>query len=195
MTEQQAAKLLPELFATIPQEQRINVLHVGPALPETVDFFSAYRCKLFFVDPFAELPLVADLEADVTLQQRIDALFSFAPEVRFDICLFWDIFNYLSAEAVQLMDQCLRPYLHPQAQAHGFAVHNLRSPQRDARFSIISPGELLLRERPARLPGYAPLPQSRLKELFTGFAMKRTILLADSRLEMLLSANPRDRAR
>ncbi len=190
MTAPQAAKLLPELFENIPQEQRVTVLHVGPALPETVDFFSGYRCKLYFVDPFPELPLVADLEADITLEQRIDALFSFAPEVRFDICLFWDIFNYLSAEAVQLLGEHLRPHLQPNAQAHGFAVHNLRSPQRDAKFSIVSPGELALRERSGRLPGYAPLPQSRIKELFTAFDMKRTILLADSRLEMLLSARP-----
>ena len=190
MTAQQSAKLLRVLFEDITDEQRISVLHFGPALPETVEFFSNYRCKLYFVDPFEELPLVADLEQGVSLQQRIDQLLDFPADTRFDLCLFWDLLNYLQADAVQLISARLKAYLKPHALAHGFSVHNTRSPQRDARFSIVGLDQLKLRERPKRLPGYAPLPQSRLKELLAGFEVKRSVLLADSRLEMLLSLKP-----
>lgn len=188
MTARQSAKLLPALFETLTDEQRFTVLHVGPAMPETVSYFSDYRCKLYFIDPFAELPLVEDLEADITLRQRVQGLFDFPADVRFDLCLFWDLFNYLSEEAAVLVDECLGGHLHGQTLAHAFGMHNTRSPQRDCIYSIESPDELVLRDRPARLPGYAPLPQSRLKQALSRFEMQRSVLLADSRLEMLLAA-------
>ena len=188
MSARQSAKLLPALFENVTDEQRVTVLHVGPALPETVNFFSDYRCRLHFVDPYGELPLVEDLEEGVTLRGRIDGLFTFPRETHFDLCLFWDVFNYLSAEAATLVSQRLRPHLLSTTLAHAFGVHNTRSPQRDCTYSIHSPEELVLRDRPAPLPGYAPLPQSKLKEVLTAFEMKRSVLLADSRLELLLAA-------
>ena len=188
MSARQSAKLLPALFENVTDEQRVTVLHVGPALPETVNFFSNYRCRLHFVDPYGELPLVEDLEEGVTLRGRVDGLFTFPGETRFDLCLFWDVFNYLSAETANLVSQRLRPHLLSTTLAHAFGVHNTRSPQRDCTYSIDSPEELVLRDRPAPLPGYAPLPQSKLKEALTAFEMKRSVLLADSRLELLLAA-------
>jgi len=188
MTARQSAKLLPALFENLTEEQRITVLHVGSALPETVRFFSDYRCKLYFVDPFCELPLVEDLEGGVTLRQRVQALFDFASDVRFDLCLFWDLFNYVGMEAAGLVNEYLSAHLHPHTLAHAFGMHSTRSPQRDCTYSIESPEELVLRDRPTMLPGYAPLPQSRLKEALSGFEMQRSVLLADSRLEMLLAA-------
>ena len=37
--------------------------------------------------------------------------------------------------------------------------------------------------------GYAPLPQTRLKELMTGLEIQRSVLLGDGRLELLLAVN------
>ena len=189
MSAQQSAKLLPALFENIDPEHRFEVLNVGPALPETVAFFSDYRCKLHFVDPFSALPLVADPEGDVSLAQRGDqAIEGLAADARIDLCLFWDLFNYLQPEALRLIDERLRPFLAPGCHGHGFSVHNTRALQQDVTFSIERPDALRLRPRPGRLAGYAPLAQSKLKETLQGFDIRRTVLLADSRLEMLLAA-------
>ena len=63
----QTSKLLPLLFAGIKEDEPLTVLHIGPALPDTVDFFCDYRCKLHFVDLFDDLPL-AETEDSPRLQ-------------------------------------------------------------------------------------------------------------------------------
>ncbi len=190
MSEQQSSQLLPGLFDAIDEDQRVNVLHIGPALPETVAFFSdaGFRCKLFFLDLFAELPLVFEPGDELTVQQRMAQLMDFPQDTRFDLCLFWDIFNYLDETAIEALVHCLRPHLAAGARAHAFAVHNTRSPQLPQRFGILAGDLLNLRPRPAPLPGYAPHPQARLQALLQGLNIQRSVLLAQSRLELVLHA-------
>lgn len=181
----QVSQLLAGLFEQFEPEQAISVLHVGPALPETVAFFSRYRCKLQFLDLFGELPL-APGEEDGDDERRLAALAQFPAGTRFDLCLFWDLFNYLPPRCVTTLASCLEPHLQPRALGHGFGVHNVRSPQQARVYGIREVDQLTVRPRPAPLPGYRPHPQSRLQELLGGFEFLRTVLLADSRLELLL---------
>ncbi|RLA49248.1 MAG: hypothetical protein DRR04_08620 [Gammaproteobacteria bacterium] len=184
----QQSKLLPSLFEHIDEDQRLTVFHVGLALPETVDFFSRYRCKLHFVDLFAELPIVSNEENNPSLGQQFGDLLRFSPGTRFDICLFWDLFNFLDSDAITAFLKELRPYLHTGCLAHGFSVHNLKSTQSDQLYGIREIDTLRLRARPAALPAYAPHNQGRLKTLLSGFTFERSVLLPDSRLELLLRA-------
>ena len=190
MSEQQSSQLLPGLFEAITEEQRFNVLHLGPVLPETVAFFSDYRCKLYINDLFAELPLAFEPGDEQTVAQRIEQLLDFPGEARFDLCLFWDLFNYLDEAAVRALMDCLRPHLAAGARAHAFSVHNVRAIRQDSRFAILSEGEIRVQPREASLPAYAPHPQAKLKEWLDGFEVKRSVLLSGSRLELLLQARP-----
>jgi len=185
----QASQLLAGLFEQFEPEQAVSVLHVGPALPETVAFFSRYRCKLHFLDLFGELPLDGD-EVDGEAARRLAGLMQFPEETRFDLCLFWDLFNYLPPHCVTTLASCLESHLQPRALGHGFGVHNVRSPQQARVYGIREVDQLTVRPRPAPLPGYRPHPQSRLQELLGGFEFLRTVLLADSRLELLLRRRP-----
>jgi len=189
MTSTQPSKLLSNLFEHIDEDARLTVLHIGPALPETVDFFSRYRCKLHFLDLFGELPIEAEEDVPLSLDKQFAELMQFPAGTYFDICLFWDLFNYLGSDAIAAFLLTLRPHLHASSLAHGFAVHNLRSPPGDQIYAISELDALTVRQRATALPGYAPHPQSRLKTLLSCFRFDRSVLLADSRLEMLLSAS------
>jgi hypothetical protein len=189
MASTQPSKLLSTLFEHIDEEARITVLHIGPALPETVEFFSRYRCKLYFLDLFGELPILAEEDVPLSLEKQFAELLQFPPDTYFDITLFWDLFNYMSSDAITAFLITLRPYLRPGSLAHGFAVHNLRNPASERVYGISDLDALNVRQRPISLPGYAPHPQSRLKSLLSCFQFDRSVLLSDSRLELLLSAN------
>jgi hypothetical protein len=182
----QQSKLLPSLFEHIDEYQRLTVFHAGPALPETVDFFSRYRCRLHFVDLFAELPIVASEEGNLSLGQQFGDLLQISPDTRFDICLFWDLFNFLSGDAISAFLKELRPYLRTGCLAHGFSVHNLKTAQSNQLYSIRETDTLRLRTRQTTLPAYAPHNQGQLKTLLSGFTFERSVLLPDSRLELLL---------
>jgi hypothetical protein len=184
----QQSKLLASVIPEPVEEIRLTVLHIGNALPETVDFFYRFRCRLHFVDLFAELPMHERDDDLPVLSEQFDRLFDFPQGTQFDLCLFWDIFNYLDEQAMLALQVALRPCLGAKTRAHGFVVHNLRSPKNEMYYSLKSADELLARERPLPLPGYSPHNQGRLKELLTDFDLARNLLLPDGRLELVLNA-------
>ena len=187
MTTRQPSQLFPDLFARLEPGRCLQVLNIGPALPETVDFFSNYRCKLYFLDLFEELPL-REYEDEPTLAEQFQSLLDFRPEPRFDVCLFWDIFNYLDRHAIQAFLDALLPFLHPGTLGHGFAVHNVRSETPEARYAIADTATVCSRPRSQGLPGYAPHAQGHLKQMLYCFELERSMLLGDGRLEYALRA-------
>ena len=177
------------MFEHIDETQRFTVLHIGPALQETVDFFSGYRCKLHFVDVFSELPLAVNEDSGPSLAQLFGDILQLPPDTQFDLCLFWDLFNFLDTAAIAAFLSLLRPCLKPTSLGHAFSVHNLNTPQGSQLYGIKQKDTLSLRNRQARLPGYAPHSQSQLKQALTCFRFERSVLLPDSRLELVLGAH------
>lgn len=189
MISSQPSSLLPTLFESIEEEERLTVLHIGNALPETVEFFSRYRCKLHFIDLFDDLSrLVTTEDSTISLHQVFIDLMHLPADTRFDLCLFWDLFNFLDQDAVAAMLRTLRPHLHGNTLAHAFAVHNLKTIQSGNLFGIRAMDQVTLRPRPAPLEGYKPCTQGQLEKSLTCFRIKRSVLLPQSRLELLLSA-------
>lgn len=186
MTERQKVQLLPKLFENIDDGQRITVLHIGAALPATVDFFAQFRCKLHFLDLFEELPLVVQDENCLSVAEQMSDLIQFSVDTRFDICLFWDVFNYLDPEAISALMKALAPYCSKDSLAHAFAVHNTRSAPQHLKFEITNENTLKVRARTKPVMNYGPHTQSKLKDLLSTFTFERTVLLADGRLEVLL---------
>jgi hypothetical protein len=184
----QASKLIPSLFKHLDAEERVTVLHVGPAVAETVEFFCGYRCKLHFIDLFADLPIVAAENEPHSLVDQFTALLQLPRDTRIDICLFWDIFNYLDSGAVRAFMAALRPHLDQRSLAHAFSVHNRKTPEGRHLYGIQRLDALSYRHRDASPPGYAPHSQRELTELLDCFRLERSVLLPDSRLELLLHA-------
>ena len=185
-TSTQASKLLPTLFQRFDAEQVVTVFHVGLALPETVDFFSNFRCKLHFIDVFAALPIVTAEETAPTLEQQFKRLLKFPADTLFDVCLFWDVFNFLDEEAIKAFLTLLQPHLKKSCMAHAFTVHNRKTPQEDHFYGIQQVDMLSVRSRQAKPPGYAPHSQRKLTAMLDCFRVERSVLLPDSRLELLL---------
>ena len=189
MSTSQPSSLLPALFATIDEQEPLSVLHIGSALPETRDFFSRYRCKLHFIDLFAELPRLRAMEdAEASPRELLAELLQLPADARIDLCLFWDLFNFLEGPVIRDLLALLRPHLHDATSGHCFAVHNLKTPQQAQLYGICESGQISVRRRPAPLPGYHPHNQGQLEKWLTGLRISRSVLLADSRLEILLQA-------
>lgn len=153
-----------------------------------MNFFSNYRCKLHFIDLFSELPLVTHEDTAPSLQRSFEKLLEFPPDTYFDICLFWDIFNYLNGEAIHAFLTTLRPHLKASSLAHVFSVHNRKANPDSHLYSINQVDTLNFKTRRTALPAYAPHSQRELKELLHCFTFERSVLLPDSRLELLLQA-------
>lgn len=179
------SQLLGSVLQRVEEGERVTVLDVGPALPETVAFFSCGPCTLHIADLFSALPLSAE-DACVAYTEQFRALLPLPMSTRFDICLFWDLFNYLPVAAASALMQVLRPHLHADTCGHAFGVHKRGAPEDSRIHRIESADTLSLRPRRQPLPGYAPMPQAQLQTVLADFRFERSVLLEDSRLEILL---------
>tara|TARA_B110000503_G_scaffold27555_2_gene44037 strand:+ start:33378 stop:33968 length:591 start_codon:yes stop_codon:yes gene_type:complete len=182
----QTSNLLPALFQRFSAGQAVTVFHIGAALPETVEFFSDYRCKLHFIDVFPALPIVLTEDGALTPLQQFQELLQFSADTFFDVCLFWDLFNFLDSEAIAALQAVLRPHLKQNSLAHAFSVHNRKTPQKHHVYGIQQLDTLNVRSRRTTPPCYAPHSQRALTALLDDFRVERSVLLPDSRLELLL---------
>lgn len=188
MSELQPSRLLPALFEHVDDEWPLTVLHIGPALPETVQFFSAFRCKLHFADLYDELPLRHTGEDGPSLEQRIEEALCLPGGALFDLCFFWDVLNFLHRDAIIALMNNLRPHLHPDSRAHCFAPHNAKTPASATFYGIADDGHFRVRQRSTIPPDYQPHPQGELNSLLSCFRVDRSVLLPDRRTELLLQA-------
>ena len=190
--ETQPSRLLQSLFENLQAEQRLVVLNIGAALPETIRFFANYRCKLYITDLLAEFPLSADSLSDESelqfkLRNEIADIFSIPDGVIFDIVFFWESLNYLGKEKISALMEVLRPHLHNNSKGHCFAAHNPESAEAQIIYGIQDTGHLSVRPRTGVSPTYQPLPQGRLVSLLEYFTLDRSVLMRDQRLELLLT--------
>ena len=171
--------LLPKLFEGLPDDQRLTVLDLGPAVPETVEFFGQFRCRLYFADLFSE-PIDGHTETD------FQTLLDYPVQVQFDLCLFWDFLNLLDMDGLRAFDVALRPYIHRGTRAHGFAAMSAMQPLSIHHYGVRSTSEWVVRADPLARRAARPHPQALLKQALTCLEIKRGTLLREGRLEVLL---------
>lgn len=198
MTETQASRLLSSLFEHVEDDRPLSVLNIGPALPETVSFFSGYRCKLHVADLYSELPLripadgddkgQADNGEETGLVHRLEEALGLPAGVQFDMVFLWDVLNFMSREAIAVLMDSLRPHLHPGSRAHCFAVHNSKTPVAENFHGIFDESHLSVRRRRQTPPDYQPHPQGELVTMLKFFQVDRSVLMPDRRIELLLNA-------
>ncbi|MDX1554523.1 MAG: hypothetical protein R3212_00700 [Xanthomonadales bacterium] len=187
-----SARLFPELFRGLDPTERLKVLEIGRAQPETVEFFSRFKCRLQFADLYSASELLesqskcSEAELAVAFRKALDI----PKEARFDLCLFWDIMQYLTPSAIRALCGVLEPHIHKQTRAHAFGVHSILTACERAEYAIAGPSEFKLKK--GRLPDlqYMPHPQAELSELLKVFKIERAMLMADGTVEMLLGHKP-----
>ncbi len=190
----QPSKLLAGLFQRVAPDRRLVVLEIGTALPETVDFFADYRCRLHFVDLFNEpfLREARDTLDDEALRNAFAERLSFPADSRIDVCLLWDFLTFLDDRALRAFNDALKPWLHAGTRAHGFGVHHLAIRLENVQYGIVDTETLSVRPRATEPMAYHPHSQLEMADMFNGFAFERGLLLPNGKLEMLLRSRAPD---
>jgi hypothetical protein len=192
VSSRQPSKLFSSMFGLMDVNRRLQVLEIGPAMPETVEFFSRYKCRLHFVDLFNEA-FVRDEQADLSekeLRHAFEEQFRFPADTRFDICLFWDFLSYLDDPALRAFNSAIRPWIHAGTIAHGFGVHHLAIRLDNIHYGVLNKDSFTVRQRLTEQMSYHPHSQIEMHEMFTCFDFERGLLLPDGKLEMLLKPRP-----
>ena len=186
----QPSKLFASLFRSLDTGRRLTILDVGAALPETVEFFSRFKCRIHFIDLFSE-PLIRELQQvsnPKELHQQFEKLLQLPAGTQLDICLLWDLLCYLDDPALRAFNNVLQPYMHNETRAHGFGVHHLAIRLENKQYGILDENSLSVRLRDSKQLTTHPHSQIEMHEMLTCFDFERGLLLPDGKLELLLKA-------
>lgn len=191
MANTQQTLLFPTLIKQIKTDRRVSVLEIGPALPETIKFFSQFKCRLNFAamytDPVLQMQLGEHTETE--LAEKISESFDFPKGTRFDICMFWDFLNYLDDKALRAFNTAIAPYLHKSTRAHAFTVRTLNTSFSNQQYGIDQAHMFSVRPRPGKQARTTPHTQAILVNLLSSFDIDQGMLLPDGRLEVLMTAS------
>ena len=188
VVSEQPSQLFPALFRMRDVNHRLTVVEIGPAVPETVEFFSRFKCRLHFVDLFHE-PFVREQQANLSeteLRHAFEEQFRFAPGTKIDVCLFWDFLCYLDDRALRAFNSALKPWIHSATRAHGYGVHHLAIQLENIQYGVIEQDRLSVRNRLTPQLPYHPHSQIEMHDMLNTFDFERGLLLENGKLEMLL---------
>ena len=184
----QPSKLLPVLFEGLAVNRRLTILDVGCGVDDTIGFFSQFQSRLYFADLYDE-DVVRNIAEDATedeLVEQFTAALDLPDGTQFDICLFWDFFNYLDGPALRGFVEALRPYVHDDTRSHGFGMLNAKTVLNNNQYGIRHLDLLSYRRRDKPELLVYPHSQRELIQLLGNFLINKSRLMVDGRLEFVL---------
>lgn len=185
----QSSRLLPALFGQL-SPPRLRVFEAGPANPETIRFFSQMPSRIHVCDLYSEA-LIREHQGELSeqeLKREFQNILGFKVGTLIDICLFWDVLNYMSRPALRAFSAALQPYVHAGTRAHGFSVLNVKTPLRNQQYGIVDESSISVRPGRSKQLDYYPHSHEELNHCLSCFDVGRGWLLPDGRLEILLEA-------
>ena len=188
----QPSKLFASLIDPPKKDHRLTVLEIGSALPETVDYFSRYKCRLHFLDLFSgtQLQELQEMTNAKQIQDRMAKMLTLPAGTRLDVCLLWDFLCYLDDRALRAFSLAIRPYLHRDSRAHGFGVHHRAIRLANRRYGVIDDATLSVRPNQGPQAETIPHTQVETHDLLSCFDFQQGLRLPDGKLEILLKARP-----
>lgn len=187
----QQTLLFPSLVKNVDPDRRLSVLEIGPASPETLAYFSHYKCRVHFAAMYTDpiLQMQDDDHTEGELTAHFKRSFGFRKGTRFDLCLFWDFLNYLNDRALRALNTALKPHLYEGTRGHAFTLRTLDTSFVNQQYGIRQDHLFSIRPRSGAQPRTFPHTQAILVNLLTEFDIDQGMLLPDGRLEVLLSAS------
>ena len=170
-------RILPETFDGLDTGTTLNILDADPAEPQSIDFFSRFRCRLY----------VANLYNPTFPAHAVEsapAFFESVGRVRFDVCFLWDYINYPDDDAFARFLSILTDHVHEKTRLYSICAYMAKSPLRACRYAISDVDRLAIRP----VEGIVPQPRSRndIDTVMRRFAIRKAALRRDNRLELLL---------
>lgn len=171
-----SSALLPRAFELVGRERKFTVLDLGSPTPQSVRFFNQFSCQVYFAGL-----LDADGEEDEGTGLDLPTDF------RFDVCLFWDVLNYLNGERLERVARVVTDRLNDECRGHAFFAFSQSVPYKGLRFGIESVDKLTVERDPCGVPHVRTWKD--LEATLWPFTNAAATLLQGNRQELLLVNN------
>ena len=179
----------PEIATHLDHGPKHNILDLGAAVGTNVEYFSQFNCQLRIEDLFQNVSSLNTAAAQgigwATEQAR--RLFSYGDDMRFDVVLAWDLFNYLEPVALQALMSYLSRFCQSGTLLFVLVYTRKEMAKEPINFTIIDQATITLKQASGE---QRPCPQYTLGELqkrLPGFKVVRAFLLQNGMQEFVLS--------
>jgi hypothetical protein len=168
---------LEEALRGVPDDGSCKVLDLGPALAANVEFVSSFASYLQIIDAIERGPSASDTEGGGF--GRVSALNALLGEHRrsFNLVLAWDVFNYLSAEQAERLDQSVAELCLPSARLHAIFFATDTMPAIPNRYRIVDRARLAYEPGTTEVQGAPDLPPAAVGKLLKGFRIEHSFVL------------------
>ena len=168
-----SSALLPRAFELVGRERKFTVLDLGSPTPQSVRFFNQFRCRVYFAG-------LLDADGEEGEADGLDL----PADVGFDVCLFWDVLNYLDRENLERVAGVVTDRLNDDCRGHAFLAFSQAVPYKGLRFGIDSVDKLVVEPNPGVVPHVHTWKD--LETMLWPFTNASATLLRENRQELLL---------
>ena len=185
--------LLFGVLAALDPETHHEFLDLSPANPDSLDFFSQYRCRLHLPGCREQLLQARHCDEPDSMAQALafEELIPL-PEKQYvplDLVLLWDLPNYLDKQTLQELIEYLKPCVAANTVLHIYIHTRQAMPLSPGEYRL-SGEDLVLVEAPSPWSASSPMYyQELLHKLLSPFRIERGMLLANGLQEYILRAH------
>lgn len=185
------SNLIGQVFKEVCPEHRLLVLDMGCPSSSTVKFFNQYKCRLSFLD-LISAEFLSETPQGASHQELVEYFrvsLNIEPDMVADICLFWDIFNYLDGSSLSAFIEALAPHINHRSRGYCLGLLNERNQLPYCQYGIDSQTTLSQAVPLGQQPPVYPHNRRVLTQLLHYFEIDKSRLMPDGRVEYLLCEN------
>ena len=109
--------------------------------------------------------------------------------IKIDICLFWDLFNYLNDAMIKALIEALEPHINHSTSGYVIGTRDSRNQLPFYQYGIVDKNNLTENDGSGIQGTIYPRSQRDLNKLIDYFEIDRGQLLSEGRAEYLLFEN------
>jgi len=167
-------------------ERKYEILDLGPASGNHVEFFSRFRCR-FHVASLEETLQKWKQEEDEPPPDP-QQLLPLEEEGVIEVVLCWDLLNYLDESGFPILMSHLRRHCADDAWMHAFVHTRAQMPPLPGRFLLSGPERMRWQHDSAETVPAPRYAQRTLERMMPGFRVERSRLLQNGFQEYLFRA-------
>lgn len=183
--------LLFKMFQRLSETERTNVFDISCARQSSIDFFSGYWSKLFFVDAVQSLYNLDQksdqdpVDINSVLENSIQFYDQQAPEL--DMILLWSLPNYLSPKHLTALVQYLMAHASSRVLLHAYIYNSEKMPSQPLNYSI-RPDQTIAMSASLNLNRNCPLYHlAELNNYFSPLRVEHSMILSSGVQEYVFS--------
>jgi hypothetical protein len=163
--------------SAVPDDGNCKVLDLGPSVAANLEFLASFASYLQIVDAVDRGPAAANLGGPESV--RLSTLNTLLDQHRrsFNLVLAWDVFNYLSPEQAERLNQSVAELCLPSARLHAIFFATDTMPAVPHRYRIVDRGHLAYEPATTELRGAPSLPAAAVGKLLKGFRIEHSFVL------------------